>query len=156
MGINKQITNHQLGTALTSIIEKSGKAQQELLSAQERLLENVQNIEKSIELKIQRLERLDIAPDLSDLRSLDQQIQQSTNQVSLKIKKSLNSFILGKTVIAIWLISIVVFIGISVYSLYQVGQSRKELGRIENFSKAAANFFQQNPKIYEAFQKQKK
>lgn len=156
MGTTKQITNHQLGTALASIIEKSGKAQQELLSTQQRLLENVQNIEKSIELKIQRLERLDIVPDLSALRSLDQQIKDSTHNVSTKIKKSLNGFILGKTIIALWLISILVFIGISVYSILEVQKAREEVGLRKNFSDRAFQFFQQNPKIYEAFKKEKK
>ncbi|TYR30816.1 hypothetical protein FXV77_21700 [Sphingobacterium phlebotomi] len=142
----KEVTNHQLGIALASLIEQQEKTQKKSLQEQERILGELKDLEQRFN---ERISNVNFSVDTTDLSRYNEEIARTSREASEKTKKALNSFILSP-----YLIMILFFlVGFSAFSIWfsfsKVSEVQKKVDEMQGYYDHTTEYFKEHPKDWD-------
>lgn len=138
----KEITNHQLGTALASLIDKQEQSQK-------KALQQMQGIEKNVSERLQELQTLKISVDTGALKQYNDQITTTSKTASERIEKALKAFIISPPVLIFCALLVLGSVLSIWFSLSKVQELQTEKDKMQNYQDNTIMYFKAHPEEWE-------
>ena len=153
----KNVTNHQLGIVLAELMQghmqKIGLVVGEVKEAERQIQLQVQKLGEIEQNIAHQLEHTTLKIDLRPLESINEVIQNSANSAKEDVKglfteNRLIKFVVLTPAVCILVLALAVFFFFKAYE----GVAKEKI-RMENYNRRTSEYFQQNPKEQEKFEK---
>lgn len=138
----KEVTNHQLGTALASLIDKQEQSQK-------KALQQMQGIENRITEQMGELKALKIPIDTGNLKQYSEEIKKTTEIASERIKRALKSFIISPYVLAFCVLLVLSSVFSIWFSLAKVQELQTERDKMQKYYDHTTTYFEAHPEEWE-------
>lgn len=149
MATDKQITNHQLGIALASLIEKQERNQKNVLLEQAKMMEQLNHTMTHLASTYDKFNNLKVNIDTSELEYLNTSIKTTSKEASNRIDSSIKKIIISPYILGIF--GLLTFLAVASiwFSLSKVIDLNNQVNETKTYTDHLSEYYKSHPKEWE-------